>query len=83
MSGNRHARRAAAARNRNIRRHSRLYETYIKYLPQVPLDAPLAPGRVYHLVHFHDDNCRFYDSENFADCNCNFAMARHVEPVRQ
>jgi hypothetical protein len=80
---NRHARRSAAARARAIRRHSLPYERYIKYLPQEPIDAPFEPGAVYHLVHFHDDDCRFYDTENPADCNCNPALARHVEPVRQ
>jgi hypothetical protein len=83
-SPNRHSRRAAKARaHRNTQRHSSFYESYIKYLPLVPLDAPLEPGRVYHLALFHDEWCKFYETENIADCNCNPAMQRHIEPVRQ
>ena len=29
-----------------------------------------------------DDWCRFYDTDNTSDCNCNVAFARYVEPVR-
>jgi hypothetical protein len=52
-------------------------------LPQEPIDAPIEPGRVYHAVLFHDNDCRFYDTENPTDCNCRPDIARHVEPVRQ
>jgi len=77
MESNRHARCAAAVRAK----HNSFYE-YIRHLPQVPVDAPLERGRVYHTVIQHDDWCRFYETENFADCNCNPIISRHVEPER-
>ena len=77
---NRHDRRTAAARARG--KHNKFYNEYIHHLPQVPLDAPLKPGTVEHLVIFHDDWCPFYATENIMDCNCNFAMTRYIEPER-
>ena len=80
---NRHERRAAAARRqRNQEGHNTFYQRYVQHLPQVPLDAPLERGRVYHEAHHHDDWCRIYDTGNPADCNCNPAVTRHVEPRR-
>lgn len=77
---NRRARRAAAARNR--KKHDRFYQTYIQHLPQIPIDAPYERGRVYHMCFHHDDWCRFYETENLADCNCNPFVTRYVELVR-
>ena len=37
------------------------FENYIKHLPQVPLDAPIEPGRLYHKVIAHDDWCAIYN----------------------
>jgi hypothetical protein len=77
---NRAARRAAAARAR--KRHTDFYSSYVRHLPRVPVGAPLERGRVYHLVLHHDDWCRFYDTENVADCNCDAVISQHVEPRR-
>jgi hypothetical protein len=63
-------------------KHSNFYERYIRHMPQVPVDAPLERGRVYHTVFQHNDWCRFYETENLADCNCNPIMSRHVESER-
>ena len=80
---NRHDRRAAAARAKGARdKHNNFFESYIRHLPQVPLDAPRQPGTVEHLVIHHDEWCRFYETENFNDCNCDFVVSRHVEPER-
>jgi hypothetical protein len=81
MSNNRHARRAAAACNRE--RYNRLYQNYIKHLPRVPLDElGTEPERVYHVVMFHDDWCRFYINNNVSECNCNPIVRGHIEPCR-
>lgn len=77
---NRRARRAAAAHNR--KRHDRFYQTYIRHLPRIPIDAPYERGRVYHTCIHHDAWCRFYETENFGDCNCNPSVSRYIEPVR-
>jgi hypothetical protein len=78
---NRHARRKAAAQARR-RGHNEYYETYVKHLPQAPIGEPLERGRVHHLVFHHDDWCRFYETGNFVDCNCDVLLTRHVEPER-
>ena len=75
---NRHTRRAAAARAR----HSGFYQSYVRHMPEVPVDAPLERGHVYHTVIQHDDWCRFYQTENIADCNCKPIISRHIEPER-
>ena len=76
---NRRARRAAVARAK----HSGFYEGYVRHLPEVPVDAPLGPGGFYHLVIQHDDWCRFYETENFADCNCKPIVSRHIDPKEE
>ena len=65
-------------------RHNKFYENYIRQLPQVPTDAPLETGRVYHTVFQHDDWCAIYDKPNggVLDCNCNPIITRHLEPKR-
>ena len=80
---NRHERRRQAARQRR-NRHDRFYNDYIRHLPRVPLDAPLAPGQVYHLVFAHDDDCGIYNKSNgtLDDCTCSPIVSRHVEPRR-
>ena len=75
---NRHARRAAEARARL----NDFYTKCIRHMPEVPVDAPLQRDRVYHTVIQHDDWCRFYQTENLADCNCNPIISRHIEPER-
>jgi len=80
---NRHARRAAAARARRVRKcHTAYYHSYVKHLPQEPLDAPVDQGLVYHLSFHHAPQCPFYHTEDLADCNCNPSITRHVEPRR-
>ena len=79
---NRYERRRAVARARNIKKHEAYYATYVKHLPRMAIDAPLEPGRIHHIVCSHDDWCRFYDTNNLADCNCNAVITRHIEPVR-
>jgi len=71
---NRHERRRA----RKLA-HTNFYEQYVQHLPQIPLDAPLERGRVYHTVMQHDDWCAFYDGK---ECNCNPIITRHIEPKR-
>ena len=66
-------------RARSAARHNRFYQTYVRHLPRVPLDAPLERGRVYHLVVHHDHWCAFYSGRA---CNCNPIVSRHAEPVR-
>ena len=81
---NRHQRRAEAARCRaNRQRHDTLFTAYIRHLPQVPLDAPLEPGRVYHVCFHHDPDCGFYLHQRLEDCTCSkLVVTRHVEPRR-
>jgi hypothetical protein len=71
----------ARKRRRNTARHNLFYQSYVRHLPEVPLDAPYERGRVYHTCIAHDDWCRFYSSNNIADCDCNM-VTRHVEPRR-
>jgi hypothetical protein len=79
---NRAARRRQAAVER--RRHNRVYNDYIRHLPEVPLDVPLERGRVYHLVFSHDPHCKIYDqpTASLVNCTCLPVMSRHVEPRR-
>jgi hypothetical protein len=62
--------------------HTALWRSYLRHLPRVPLDAPVAPGTVTHLALLHDSWCRSWATGVFADCNCNLELARYVEPVR-
>jgi hypothetical protein len=80
---NRRARRAHAAQMRRDR-HNQFYRDYIRHLPQISMDAPLERGRVYHTVFMHSDDCGIYAKPNgtLADCSCNPAVTRHIEPVR-
>jgi hypothetical protein len=78
MSKSRENRTAAQTRAKR----NNLYEQYIRHMPQVPIDAPLERSRVYHTVIQHDAWCRFYETENIADCNCNPIVTRHIEPER-
>jgi hypothetical protein len=75
---NRYDRRAAAAKAK----HNKFFDSYIKHLPRIPEDEPLKPGNVYHLVFHHDDWCRFYQTENPADYNCDVTTSRYLEPLR-
>lgn len=75
---NRHERRRAAARARRMRWQNNSYLGYIRHLPQIALDAPYEPGRVYHTVFQHDGWCKFYDRGRLSDCNC----ADHHAPHR-
>jgi len=79
---NRQYRRASASRERNRKRHNALYDSYVRHLPVVPLEAPLQPGVIDHLVFHHDNWCRFYDSNSLSECNCNPVVTRHREPTR-
>jgi hypothetical protein len=72
---NRHQRRRAA----RISRHNRFYESYVRHLPRVALDAPYEPGRLYHTVYFHDDWCAIYSGQ---ECNCEPILRRYEEPDR-
>jgi hypothetical protein len=70
--------------NRHERRRARridnaFYEAHVRHLPQVPLNAPLERGRVYHMVYQHDDCCARYAG---VDCNCNPVVTRYIEPTR-
>lgn len=73
---NRHERRRREAMKA---KQNRFYDNYVRHLPQVPLDAALEPGRVYHAVMAHDDDCRIYSSQ---PCSCNPVVTRHLEPNR-
>jgi hypothetical protein len=55
------------------------YQSYVAHLPQVPINAALERGKLYHEVHHHDDWCAIYDGNT---CNCNVIITRHVEPKR-
>jgi hypothetical protein len=72
---NRQQRRRAA----KMARENHFYETDVKHLPRITLDAPYEAGKVYHLVHHHDEGCSFYSG---AACNCHPIITRHVEPSR-
>jgi hypothetical protein len=58
------------------------YKDYLQHLPEVPLDTPPERGHVYHVCYFHDDSCRFFETNDPADCNCNSTVRQHVEPRR-
>ena len=62
----------------NRENENKLFEDYISKLPQVPLDAPLERGRLYHTVVQHDDWCGIY---NDAACNCSPIVSRYIEPL--
>ncbi len=81
---NRHERRRAAAMGRTSagKKNRSLYESYVRHLPRVPLDAPLEGGRVHHLCFHHDDWCQIFSTGSPADCNCNPVISQHIEPVR-
>ncbi len=75
---NRHERRRQiATRKRNIRTVSDAV-AYLKQLPEVPIDEPMDPDRVYHHAYLHDDWCQYRQGR----CNCDVVTKRFVEPVR-
>jgi hypothetical protein len=76
---NRHQRRAARAK-----REGDFYQNYIQQLPEVPMEAPLERGRLYHTVCHHDPWCAIYDTDTggLGQCNCNVVLTRHIEPRR-
>jgi hypothetical protein len=57
-------------------RHNRFYESYVRHLLRVALDAPLERGRVHHDVFLHDAWCGIYRGR---DCNCQPLVSRQVE----
>jgi hypothetical protein len=65
-------------------RHNQLYRDYVRHLPTAPIDGPLEPGRVHHLVFQHDRDCGIYAVPNggLGDCTCDPVVSRHVEPRR-
>jgi hypothetical protein len=66
--------------NRHERRRSRkLYEDYIRHLPQERVDDPLEAGAFYHVCVFHDDWCNHFIG---GQCNCNAVVERYTEPRR-
>lgn len=69
---NRHQRRRKAAMNKFV-------NDYVHQLPEVPLDDPMEPGKVSHLIFYHDDWCRIYRGQN---CNCEPEIRRFAEPDR-
>jgi hypothetical protein len=81
---NRHDRRAAEARERLAQKRMQaatdFYNDYTQHLPEVPIDAPLKPGTVSHLVFFHDEACSIYRN---GICNCDPDVTRHEEVERQ
>jgi hypothetical protein len=66
-------------RAEHIKRETNFYESYIRHLPEVPVDAPLERGKVYHIVCHHDVWCSIYDG---GICNCDVEVTRHVEVKR-
>ena len=70
---NRKQRRAMRARA------DKLYEDYLRHLPEVPLNEPLEPGKVQHVVYFHDDGCSIFAG---GECNCSPTVERRAEPTR-
>jgi hypothetical protein len=77
---NRHERRRAARKMR----HNSFVANYVSHLPEIPLNAPFEPGRVYHCAYFHDECCAIYDKDHgsLADCNCTPIVRRYIEPRR-
>jgi hypothetical protein len=58
---------------------NKFYRNYLQYSPEVPLDASLRRGRVWHIVVAHDGWCAFFSG---AKCNCNPTITKHAEPSR-
>jgi hypothetical protein len=87
---NRHERRRAEAEARRREKYPRvvtdesIWFSYLRHLPQVPLDAPEEPGRVYKTVTHHSIDCRTLRTGNYeTDCDCGpLAVTKHIEPVR-
>jgi hypothetical protein len=63
-------------------RHHKIYHRYLKHLPEIPLDAPSEPGRIYHLVQLHRRWCGYFKRYRSADCDCWPIYRRFVEPSR-
>lgn len=76
---NRHERRRA----KRMARENKFVDEYVSHLPQVPVDAPLERGRLYHTVMHHDAWCKIYDGDGgIESCNCNPLITRYIEPRR-
>jgi hypothetical protein len=69
-----HLRRAA----RKIREGE--LQNYIHHWPEVPVDAPMERGKVYHYVFHHDPWCTVYDGGG--ECNCDVEITKHAELKR-
>ena len=66
--------------NRHERRRKlKLYEDYIRHLPQERVDAPIEPGSMYHMTVFHDEWCNHFSG---GQCNCKPVVERYAEPRR-
>jgi hypothetical protein len=55
-------------------------QNYIHHLPEVPVDAPMERGKVYHYVFHHDPWCTVYDGGG--ECNCNVEITKHADLMR-
>lgn len=71
---NRHERR----RNAAMQKQNRFVNEYVHHLPEAGPEVIGTPG-VFHMVYYHDDQCRIYDG---TDCNCKPDVRFFAEPKR-
>lgn len=77
---NRHERRRSAV----MQKQNKFVNEYVHHLPEVPVDAPVEPGRIYHVAYYHEEWCKIYDAGSYGlmSCNCEPDVRRFVEPKR-
>ena len=70
---NRQQRRRQAA----MAKQNKFFTEYVQHLPEVGPETIGKPGRVCHMVCFHDEDCTIYDGKG---CNCDVKF--FAEPER-
>jgi hypothetical protein len=72
---NRQQRRRQAA----MAKQNKFVTDYVQHLPEVGPETIRKPGRVCHMVCYHDDDCTIYDGKG---CNCDPDVKFFAEPER-
>ena len=64
------------------RQHTKFFDSYVRHLVRVPLDAPFEGGGPHYIARLHDRWCRYFFTGNAVDCNCCPTFVRYQEPKR-
>jgi len=60
-------------------KQNKFFTEYVQHLPEVGPETIGKPGRVCHMVCYHDEDCTIYDGKG---CNCDPDVKFFAEPER-